>query len=127
MSDDTEIAALTALEQKRGAALVARDQATLESLFPDDLVHIHSTGNVMGRTELLRYVMQTLHFLEVRRSELDVRLHGQVAVMTGKMKTKMQRVDKPEPVEAESWVTQVWVKRGASWVQTNFHAVRAAA
>lgn len=127
MSEQADITAVTELEQRRGAALVSRDQALLDSLFPDDLVHIHSTGNVMNKPELIQYVMKTLQFLDVQRSDLSVRLHGNVAVMTGKMKTRMQRVDKPDPVEAESWVTQVWVKRAGKWVQTNFHAVRAAA
>lgn len=127
MSDEASSAEVMALEARRGAALVARDRAALDALFPDELVHIHSTGNVMNKDELMHYVMQVLQFLDVTRSELKVRVYGQVAVMTGKMNTRMKRVDKPEPVSAESWVTQVWVKRGSSWVQTNFHAVRAAA
>jgi len=126
MSNEAVIDTLVELERRRGAALVARDATVLESLFPEDLLHIHSTGNVMNKTELMHYVMQVLQFLEVKRSDLQVRMHGDVAVMTGKMQTRMQRVDKPEAVSAESWVTQVWVKRAGTWVQTNFHAVRAA-
>ena len=126
MSNTAVVETLMDLERRRGAALVARDAAALDALFPDELLHIHSTGNAMNKSELMNYVLQVLQFLEVRRSELQVHLYGDVAVMTGKMQTRMQRVDKPEAVSAESWVTQVWVRRGAAWVQTNFHAVRAA-
>ena len=40
--------------------------------------------------------------------------------------TEKQRTDKPEPVNAESWVTQLWVRRPGGWVQSHFHSVRAA-
>jgi ketosteroid isomerase-like protein len=70
--------------------------------------------------------LQTLHFLSVERSELRVRVFGDVALMTGRMRTRMQRVDAPAPIEAESWVTQLWLRRADTWVQGHFHSVRAA-
>lgn len=126
MSNDAT-AELIELERRRGAALVARDAAALDALFPDELVHIHSTGNVMNKPEIMNYVLKVLQFFDVQRSDVKVQLYGDVAVMTGRMATRMQRVDKPDVVSADSWVTQVWVRRAGTWVQTNFHATRAAA
>jgi ketosteroid isomerase-like protein len=126
MSEPAVSATLIDLERQRAQALIRRDAAALEALMPAELVHIHSTGTVMNKSQLMDYVMTTLQFLELERSELKVQVFGDVAVMTGRMHARMQRVDKPEPVSADSWVTQVWVRQERGWVQSHFHAVRAA-
>lgn len=125
MNAGTDRAKLIELERQRAAALIQRDAATLDALWPADLMHIHSTGTVMGKEELMRYVLQTVRFLKLERSELAVQIYGDAALMTGRQQARMQRVDKPEPAEAESWVTQLWVRRPGGWVQTHFHSVRA--
>jgi ketosteroid isomerase-like protein len=125
-SEQQMTADLIELERRRGEALIGRDAATLEALMAADLVHIHSTGTVMNKAQLMDYVMTVLQFLELERSELKVQVYGNVAVMTGRMRARMQRADKPEPVSAESWVTQVWVRQAHGWVQSHFHSVRAA-
>jgi ketosteroid isomerase-like protein len=121
-----DISALLGLEGRRGAALVQRDHAALSALFSDDLVHMHSTGERMNKTELLHYVMEVLQFLSVTRADLEVRVRGDVAVMTGKMLTTMERSDRPGVVvTADSMVTQVWARARDGWRQCNFHACRA--
>jgi hypothetical protein len=123
---DADRAELIELERKRAEALIRRDAAALDALWPADLMHIHSTGSVMGKDELMRYVLETLQFLQLERSELNVQVYGDAALMTGRQKARMRRADKPEAVNAESWVTQLWVRRGGGWVQNHFHSVRAA-
>lgn len=127
MNDESTVTELLELERRRGRALVKRDRDELEAIFADELIHIHSTGNVMNKAQLMQYVMQVLQFLDVQRGDLAVKVYGYVGVMTGKMNTRMQLLGKSEPIDAEHWVTQVWVKRGSTWTQTNFHSVRAAA
>lgn len=126
MNAETDRVRLIELERQRADALIRRDAATLDALWPADLMHIHSTGTVMGKDELMRYVLQTLQFQQLERSELAVHVYGDAALMTGRQKARMQRVDKPEPVHAESWVTQLWVRHQSGWVQSHFHSVRAA-
>jgi ketosteroid isomerase-like protein len=127
MNAETERLRLIELERQRADALIRRDAVVLDALWPADLMHIHSTGQVMGKDELMRYVLETLQFLQLERSELTVHIYGDAALMTGRQRARMQRADKPEPVNAESWVTQLWVKRPGGWVQSHFHSVRAAA
>jgi nitrate reductase assembly molybdenum cofactor insertion protein NarJ len=117
---------LIALEALRGTALVERNRAQLEALFTADLVHIHSTGTQMNKSELIDYVMNVLEFLSVTRSELVIKVCGEVAIMTGRMRNTMRRLDKPEPISADALVTQVWVCERGSWRQSHFHACRAA-
>ena len=126
MNSDNARADLIKLESARCDALIRRDAAALDALWPHDLMHIHSTGTVMGKDQLMRYVLETLQFLELERSDLKVQVYGDAALMTGRQKARMQRADKPEPVNAESWVTQLWVRRPGGWVQSHFHSVRAA-
>jgi len=125
MNAEADRLKLIELERQRADALVGRDAAVLDALWPADLMHIHSTGQVMGKDQLMRYVLETLQFLELERSELKVQVYGDAALMTGRQKARMRRADKPEPVNAESWVTQLWVRRPGGWVQSHFHSVRA--
>lgn len=117
---------LIALEALRGTALVERNRAQLEALFTADLIHIHSTGTQMTKPELIDYVMNVLEFLSVTRSELTIKLCGEVAIMTGRMRNTMRRADKPEPITADALVTQVWINERGTWRQSHFHACRAA-
>jgi nitrate reductase assembly molybdenum cofactor insertion protein NarJ len=117
---------LIALEERRGIALVERNREQLEALFTPDLVHIHSTGTRMNKSELIDYVMNVLEFLSITRSELAIKLCGDVAIMTGRMHNTMRRADKPEPITADALVTQVWINEHGSWRQSHFHACRAA-
>jgi hypothetical protein len=126
MNAETDRVRLIELERQRADALIRRDAAVLDALWPADLMHIHSTGTVMGKDELMRYVLETLQFQQLERSELTVHVYGDAALMTGRQHARMQRADKPEPVNAESWVTQFWVRRSGGWVQSHFHSVRAA-
>jgi hypothetical protein len=47
-----------------------------------------------------------------------------VAIMTGKMLSTMQRSDKADVVTADALVTQVWVRSGERWKLASFHACR---
>jgi ketosteroid isomerase-like protein len=126
MSTQADQLQLMALESQRCTALVSRDRALLETLFSDQLLHVHSTGEQMNKAELLRYVLQVLQFLSVERGPLSLQVRGDVAVMFGSMRTRMQRIDKPDVVSAESLVTQVWVRENGRWQLVNFHACRTA-
>jgi hypothetical protein len=120
-------AQLLALEAQRGEALVQRDRALMEKLFADDLLHVHTTGAVMNKAEIIDYAMNTLQFLSVTRQNLSLRFYGDdVAIMNGGMANSMCRIDQPDKiVNAEALVTQVWVRKGDSWQQVSFHACRA--
>jgi hypothetical protein len=79
MNVETDRARLIELERQRADALIRRDAAMLDALWPADLMHIHSTGTVMGKDQLMRYVLETLQFLELGRSELKVQVYGDAA------------------------------------------------
>lgn len=117
---------LTARERQRRDALVGDDMGLLADLVTDDLVHVHTTGAVHGKAELLEHAGRHLRFLEVERGPLLVRALGEhAAVMTGTMTNTVRRRDQPdERVKVKAFVTQLWVRDGEQWKIKSFHATR---
>jgi len=119
---------LTAREAERRQALVDDDMPRLAELMRDDLVHIHTTGIVQGKAELLGHAGTFLQFLNVQRGPLTIRaVSPTVAVMTGTMTNTVKRRDHDERVVVESVVTQVWVREADAWRVASFQATRAPA
>lgn len=129
MSDYDEVctaaAEIRVQEARRCAALAADDMDTLAELMCDDLVHVHTTGIVHNKSQLLEHAGRFLRFFEVLRGDLNIRvLADGVAVMTGPMTNIVGRRAENEKIEVHAFVTQVWVKREGAWRAASFHAVK---
>lgn len=112
-------------EARRCAALVADDIATLAELMADDLVHVHSTGIVHGKQQLLEHAGRFLRFYGVRRGDLLVRVPAEtVAIVTGPMTNLVGRRDTDEKIEVNSFVTQIWALENGAWRAVSFQAVK---
>jgi|SRR5579859_1455440 len=107
-------------ERRRQAALVAVDLAELDRLFADDLTHVHSTGLVHDKAQLLRHIDRKRAFISVTRGPLNVRLHGDIAVMTGPMTNRMRSKDGIGEIVLEGFVTQVLRRSEEGWKFINF-------
>ena len=124
-STDALARTLIALEAARRDALVGDDMVRLAELVADDVVHVHTTGIVHGKAELLDHAGRFLQFVEVKRGPLRVRpLGADAAVMTGPMTNIVRRRGHDEQVEVNAFVTQVWARRDGRWQIVSFHAVR---
>lgn len=128
MTEETQEAlevALVAREGERREALVADDMARLAEIVADDVVHVHTTGNIHDKAKLLGHAGQFLQFLDVERGPLQIRRLGpDAAVMTGPMTNTVRRRGHDERVIVNAFVTQVWVRRDGRWQIASFHAVR---
>jgi ketosteroid isomerase-like protein len=125
MTDATLIHDLTQRERQRRDALVGDDMAALGELMMDDLVHVHTTGIVQGKAELLGHAGSFLQFIEVERGPLNIRQIGDdAAVMTGPMTNTVKRRDIDERITVRAYVTQVWVRHDSVWRVASFHATR---
>lgn len=107
--DEPTRAALLAVEERRQQALVGGDIATLDDLFDDSLVHIHAPGLIHTKAQLLEHVATRQAYLAVERSELKIRLAGDVAVITGRIVNRLRNPDGTERSLAGA-VTQVVVR-----------------
>ena len=120
MIHSDERGAVLEAERRRQVALVAVDLAELDSLFDHDLTHIHSTGMVHDKGQLLRHIDQKRAFISVTRGPLQVRIQGDVAVMTGPMTNRMRAKDGSGEIVLEGFVTQVLRRSEEGWKFINF-------
>jgi uncharacterized protein (TIGR02246 family) len=112
-------------ERSRRDALVADDMAAFALLIADDVTHVHTTGIVHGKAELLGHAGGFLRFIDIERRDLRVRVIDEDhAVMTGGMTNIVARRGHDERVEVNAFVTQVWERRDGRWQIINFQATR---
>jgi len=96
--DETTRAELLAVEERRRQALLAVDVETLADLYDDTLLHVHAPGLVHTKAQLLEHVVTRQAYLDMWRDELDIRLVGDVAVMTGRLTNRLRSPDGGERV-----------------------------
>jgi ketosteroid isomerase-like protein len=123
MTDNAEHAVLAA-EALRCKALMNDDAAQVEQLFADDLVYVHTSGVVHDKSQYLIYAANVVRYLDVTRDQLQVRVYGDIAVMTGFQVTTLCKRADEVTVRGEGFVTQVWVQNPHGWQIASFHGSR---
>lgn len=114
---------LLSLEHQRGRALVAKDFDALAQLISKDVVHVHTRGNVDTYDSYMHYIRNVLEFLNVERSDLQVKLLGDTAIMTGGQVNTARLIGGGEALKITSRVMQVWMRQASgSWQQVAFQA-----
>lgn len=81
---------IVAVETARQQALIEGDLAALDAIFDDSLVHIHAPGLRHTKAMLLEHVGTRRAYLEITRQDLEVRVFGDTAVMTGGIVNRMR-------------------------------------
>ncbi len=97
------------------AAWARSDVATLDGLLAERYVHADGLGRVQRRADWLADAGKPRN-VAVTAADLAVRVRGGVAVVTGG-----DVVATPGTAQTRRF-TQVWIKRGAAWRRTAFHA-----
>jgi ketosteroid isomerase-like protein len=120
MAHSDDIKAIRDLEDRRRRALVAADLEGLDRLFSEDLIHIHSTGMAHTKTELLEHINQKRAFLAIDRGDLQIRIEGDAAVMTGTITNRMLTKDGTGEILLHGFVTQVLRRSAEGWRFINF-------
>lgn len=98
--------AILAAEGRRQDALLSGDQEALDGLFEESLVHVHAPGLVHNKAQLLEHVATRQAYLGMHRGDLNVRVCGDVAVMTGELVNQLRSPGGGERTVAGA-VTQV--------------------
>ncbi len=105
---------LLGLEARRCDAMVAADIDALETLLSDTLTWTHSSARQDTKASFLAGLRAAdTRYLEINRSEERVRVHGDVAVLTGV--ADMRASIKGEEKQLRNRYTNVWAKSGARW------------
>lgn len=98
IADAATRAELLAVEERRRQALLAVDIPALDELYDDSLVHIHAPGLIHNKAQLLEHVALRQAYLDMTRGELNIRVVGDVAVMTGRLVNRLRGPDGVERV-----------------------------
>lgn len=119
---------LVQLEHKRYEALIAQDWSTYDALLGDEFFHNHVLGGTLSKIPHFEYLKAgKSRIKKAVLEDLDVRLYGDVAVVTGISYVDLTHVDieelaaltgvphSPGDVTRGSRQLHVWVKREGRW------------
>lgn len=112
-----------AAEDARYAAQTGDDFSTLERLFADDLVYIHSSALVDNKQSYIESLRNgSVKYVTMKRSDVRVRLFGCVAAITGLGNFDVRLNDKPLSVEVR--FHSVWARRDGKLQFISWQATR---
>lgn len=111
---DTE---LREIERRRCEAICNRDLDLLTAMMSDTLTYVHIHGNTEDKAAYLEGLISLRDFRSVDREYLEIRVLGDVALMTGIQKVQVRRMDNDSPDYRELvvYATQVWTKTDDAW------------
>lgn len=124
MTEDRKAAVMTA-EKTRCDALVAQDFDTLRTVISRDLSHTHTGGNTEDYDLYFSLLQGPMRYLKIERSDVDIRLYGPIAVMTGIAVTTGQLGD-GDPMTLNVKALQVWRETPDGWQMVAFQGTRMA-
>lgn len=108
-------AQLLQLEQRRQQALIAADIPTLSALMDDALIHIHSTGMVHNKAQLLEHIRQMGGFVAIEREAPEVQIYGDLAMLTGLTRNTVRSLQSGQLRVREGFSTLVLRHHQGSW------------
>ena len=105
---------ILAVENKWNAAYKHGDVVTMESLLADDFIITAEDGSTFSKSGYIAHNEDsTLHVEITEMSGLNVRMHGNVAVVTGAYHEK--GISKGKPYEYRDRFTDVWMNMKGRW------------
>ena len=111
---DTASSKIVAFENKWNAAYKRGDVATMESLLADDFIITVEDGSTFSKSGYIAHNGDsTLHVEITEMSGLNVRMHGNAAVVTGAYHEK--GISKGKPYEYRDRFTDVWMNKNGRW------------
>jgi ketosteroid isomerase-like protein len=113
LSGETEQAVLAA-QDRRLAATLAADVATLGSMMTDDLTYTHSSAVVETKAQFLDALKTGKYrYKSTTFEERGVRLHGDAAIVSGTCRVLV--VASGKDVDIRLRFTELYVKEGGTW------------
>ena len=127
-SDDEKVKAqIRSLDQKLNDAAVSRDLAFFAKAMAPGYVGVAPNGMILDKSLIAEhYQSGSLHYEAVSDSEIDIRLHGDCAVLTALATVKGR--DGATDLSGTYRIMRILLRRGGEWQIVAFQAtpVRAA-
>ena len=109
----TEQEVLKASQALGEASLIKKDRATMERLYADDYMYVHSNGTVHNKAQDIAESMSPDQAWTAHKSEdLKVHVYGNVAIVTG---VSTLTGSAKGYVSGPRRFTEVWVRRAGRW------------
>jgi len=102
------------LERERNQAILHGDAATLERMTADDYTFITLRGELRTKAEIVQgFKSGSFHYDSREISELNVRLYGATAVVTGR--SNQRGKENGKDYSGDYRFTRVYSKQGGRW------------
>ena len=108
---DAVAAELTRLEDERCRAFQDLDEPAMSALLSSDYTHVHMNGHMEDKQAFLAMLPKRQR--SIAREGLQIRVHGDAAIMTGRMLTTRQTASGAETMD--TFATQTWIKQDDAW------------
>ena len=110
----SDSSAVLRLETKWAEAYKQRDISILSSLLAEGFVITIEDGSIFSKAGYISHSAdKSVHVEVVELSDLKVRMHGDVAVVTGAYHERGESAGKR--YEYHDRLTDVWMKNGSNW------------
>ena len=106
--DNAVTAELIRLEDERCRAFKDLDETAMSNLLTSDYSHVHMNGHMEDKPAFMAMLPKRQR--SIARQDLNVRVHGDSAIMTGRMLTTRETGD-----VMDTFATQTWVKQDGAW------------
>jgi ketosteroid isomerase-like protein len=105
---------ILALETAWNHAEENKDAAALDQLLASTLVYVDYDGSIMNKGEFLASVKaEPLHPAQIINDEMNARVYGDAAVVTGIYREK--GTNRGKPYHRRGRFTDTWVKQNGTW------------
>ncbi len=109
-----EMVDILEMEDTRCRAERARDLQTLGSLLDDGFLYIAGSGAVIDKENLLES-RKHLEWLKLERQNLQVRIGGDIAVVSGGLLFETREIGSSSIAVGQAFCTQVLARRDGRW------------
>ena len=104
-------------------AMVARDRATLESLYDPGLTYTHSSGKTENKAEAIDAVVNGKDRIEsIELADTSVKVYATTVLVKTKVTMRMTSGDTSNTLNLD--VLFVWIKNSSGWQMAARHALR---
>ena len=126
-SRDSDERVIRDLVEEFGQAFARADADALDAFLAEDYVHTNSGGGILDKRTWLSWIQTRREELATGRliiesyvnADVEVRIFGDAAVVTGRNTTQGYRDDRPFTIQIR--FTHVWVFEQGRWRRAAFH------
>lgn len=111
------------LEQKRFAAMIARDTATLDPLLADDLTYTHSNALLENKRHFLETITNRgIEYFVMTPRQTTTRVYDGLVVVNGLVDVQVKVAGAPQTLTLR--YTDAWVNRDGRWQMILWQSTR---